>query len=136
MAKKETILQASEGQARGTTASYVSGFILSLILTLTAYFLVVQHNQGLNQRFSSTYILVAIFALAITQLLVQLLFFLHLDRESSPRWNLMVAGFAVTVVLILVIGSIWIMNNLNYHMDTESPASLDKSIIQDEGVHQ
>ncbi|MBX4201824.1 cytochrome o ubiquinol oxidase subunit IV [Candidatus Saccharibacteria bacterium] len=134
MSKRETALQASEGQARGTTASYVGGFILSLILTLTAYFVVVHHNQGLNQRFSSRFILVAIFALAITQLLVQLLFFLHLDRESSPRWNLMVAGFAATVVLILVVGSIWIMNNLNYHM--ESPVQLDKSIIQDEGVHQ
>jgi hypothetical protein len=36
------------------------------------------------------------------------------------------------VLGILVLGSLWIMSNLNYHM--QSPSQLDQSIIQDEGV--
>jgi cytochrome o ubiquinol oxidase subunit IV len=134
MDKTPKIPPANEGAARGTTASYVSGFVLSLLLTLTAYFLVVQHKNSVGPSLSHRYLLVAIIILAITQLFIQLLFFLHLDRESKPRWNLLVASFAAIVVIILVAGSLWIMNNLNYHM--EAPTQLDKTIIKDEGVHQ
>jgi cytochrome o ubiquinol oxidase operon protein cyoD len=72
----------------------------------------------------------ALLFLALTQLFVQLLFFLHLDRESKPFWNLQVAILAAGVVLILVIGSIWIMNNLNYHMNT--PQQIQKYIKDQE----
>lgn len=133
MSDRKTELER-EGAVRGTTASYVSGFILSLILTLTAYFVVVQHNDPTQPKLSYKDIIAVILALALVQLFVQLLFFLHLDRESKPRWNLMVASFAVTVVLILVLGSLWIMHNLDYH-HMESPAATDKAIIKDEGVH-
>ena len=133
MSEHKTNLE-NEGAVRGTTTSYVSGFILSLILTLTAYFVVVQQNDSAQPKFSYQYIVTFILILALVQLFVQLLFFLHLDRESRPRWNLMVASFALTVVLILVLGSLWIMHNLDYH-HMESPAATDKAIIQDEGVH-
>jgi len=120
------------GATIGSIASYTAGFILSLVLTITAYVMVSNYSHG-NSGANHKYLLSAIFALALIQLFVQLIFFLHLDRESKPRWNLMVASFAVTVVLILVLGSIWIMNNLNYH--TQSPMTTDQSIIKDEGVH-
>lgn len=134
MDKNPKNLEPGDGAAHGTTASYVSGFILSLLLSLTAYFLVIQHKDSRAPLLSHRYLLVAIITLAVSQLFVQLLFFLHLDRESKPRWNLLVASFAAIVVLILVAGSLWIMNNLNYHKD--SPTQLDKTIIKDEGVHR
>jgi len=133
MSEHKTELE-KEGAVRGTTASYVSGFILSLILTLSAYFVVRQNNDSTQPEFSYQSIITIILALALVQLFVQLLFFLHLDKESKPRWNLMVASFAVTVVLILVLGSLWIMHNLDYHHMESSPAT-DKAIIKDEGVH-
>jgi cytochrome o ubiquinol oxidase operon protein cyoD len=120
------------GATYGSVATYVTGFILSLVLTMTAYLMVENYGSSSSQP-SHKYLLSAIMALALIQLFVQLIFFLHLDRESKPRWNLMVASFAVSVVLILVLGSLWIMNNLNYHMD--APAKTDKSIIKDEGAH-
>jgi cytochrome o ubiquinol oxidase operon protein cyoD len=126
MEDNNTPAETGAGAARGSTASYTVGFVLSLLLSLTAYFAVTHHQN------SRRFLLITIFALALTQLLVQLLYFLHLDRESKPRWNLMVAGFAATVVLILVLGSLWIMNNLNYHM--APPAQTDQAIIHDEGV--
>ncbi len=108
--------------------------MLSLLLTLSAYWLVLQHKNSHQPLFSHRFLIITIVVLAVTQLFVQLVFFLHLDSESKPHWNLLVASFAAIVVLILVLGSLWIMNNLNYHMD--SPAQTDKNIIQDEGVHQ
>jgi cytochrome o ubiquinol oxidase subunit IV len=101
----------TKGQA--TLSSYVNGFLLSVILTLTAYILVVQHTL------STRVILAAIVTLAMVQFLVQLFFFLHLGRETKPRWKLVVFGFMITVVCILVFGSLWIMSNLNYQMTTQ-----------------
>ncbi len=72
-------------------------------------------------------------ALAVTQLLVQLLFFLHLGRESKPRWNLIVLAFAVMVVVIVVFGSLWIMKNLQYNHGHQTPEETDKFLIHDEG---
>jgi cytochrome o ubiquinol oxidase subunit IV len=43
-------------------------------------------------------------------------FFLHLGRETRPRWKLAVFLFMLGVILILVFGSLWIMTNLNYRM--------------------
>jgi cytochrome o ubiquinol oxidase operon protein cyoD len=107
---------------------YLIGFIASLILTLAAYFLVAHHILAGNS------LVAAITVLAVSQLIVQLLFFLHLGRESKPRWNLVFFGFMFLIVGILVIGSLWIMNNLNYN--TMSPQATDTYIIKDEGIQK
>ncbi len=118
---------------KGSTTGYVAGFMLSLLLTLTSYFLVSAHRHSSNPLLSHKFSITAIVVLAIVQLIVQLIFFLHLDRENKPRWNLMIAVFAAIVVLIIVLGSLWIMKNLNYH--NPMPTQTDKKIIKDEGVH-
>lgn len=94
----------------GSVRTYVIGFVWSVILTLTAYFMVV------SERFSYTTVITAISILAVAQLLVQLVFFLHLGKESRPRWNAIVFSFMLLVIGIVVIGSIWVMNNLHYNM--------------------
>lgn len=90
--------------------SYVTGFLLSIILTIAAYVLVVNHVV------TGGWLVTAIVGLALVQLCVQLLFFLHLGEEKRPRWNFVTLLFAGLVVLIIVFGSLWIMNNLNYNM--------------------
>jgi cytochrome o ubiquinol oxidase operon protein cyoD len=112
--------------ARGTARNYIIGFSASLILTAAAYLLV--SHKSLH----GSWLTFAIISLAIIQLFVQLIFFLHLGRESRPRWNLTVFSFAAMVVLILVLGSLWIMSHLNYH--NMNPSQTDQSIIKDEGV--
>jgi cytochrome o ubiquinol oxidase subunit IV len=94
----------------GTLKSYVTGFIWSLALTLVAYALVVQRT------FSNRILIAVVIGLALVQFMIQLLFFLHLGRETKPRWKLFVFLFMVMVVAILVFGSLWIMANLNYRM--------------------
>jgi len=114
-----------EQRAAGSTRAYVVGFGLSLAVTLAAYALT---KAG---RLHGWTLLYALSALAVTQLLVQLVCFLHLGRESKPRWNLTVLLFAALVVFILVFGSLWIMRDLSYgHHPQDQP---DQRIIQDEG---
>lgn len=95
---------------KGTLASYITGFVVSIILTLAAYTIVT------GDLFSRTVGLTVVIGLALVQLCVQLYFFLHVRRRSSQRWNFVVLLFAIMVVIIVVFGSLWIMNNLNYNM--------------------
>lgn len=112
----------------GTTKSYVVGFILSVVLTLIAFYVVA------NQSLGSSGLRLLVLFLAVVQLFVQVAFFLHLGKESKPRWNLIVFGFAVMVVFIVVVGSLWIMNNLDYHHET--PQQTNRTIIEDEGFQE
>lgn len=114
-------LDTNTGAAHGTYLSYTIGFVLSIILTLGAYYLVVEKILAGRE------LAAAIVGLAVLQLFVQLLFFLHLGSESKPRWNLMVFLFAALVVVIVVFGSIWIMDNLDYHM---MPEEMDHQLLE------
>lgn len=101
------------GAGHGSLLTYTTGFVLSVILTLAAYYFVV------NDSFAYRGLIAIIVGLAVAQLMVQLFFFLHLGKESKPRWNLIVFMFMLLVVAIVVIGSIWIMDNLDYNMMPE-----------------
>lgn len=116
MSKQPDTIISRHDTDRGTPRTYVAGFVASLVLTVTAYLLVVHH--ALSRRL----LIGAVVALALTQFLVQVVFFLHLGRETKPRWKLAVFLFMTMVVLILVFGSLWIMTNLNYRM---TPAQIN-----------
>lgn len=85
---------------------YVIGFLFSLLLTGLAYFAVVK------ELFAHWTLAIALVGLGVVQAGVQFVFFLHLGKESRPRWRLIVFSFMVGVVAILVLGSLWIMYNL------------------------
>lgn len=90
--------------------AYIFGFILSLILTLVSYFIVAEHLV------SGWALVFTVSALAFVQVVLQLIFFLHLGEEPSPPLNLIVFLFMILILLILVIGTIWIMYHLDYQM--------------------
>ena len=94
----------------GTMKSYIIGFILSILLTLSPYCLVVYNLLQAH----AAYIAIALFALS--QLLVQVVFFLHMTTEAKPRWNLTAFVFTIFAALVFVVGSLWIMYNLDYNM--------------------
>ena len=106
--------------AHGSFSSYVIGYAFSIALTLASFAIVIGGYLHGTQE------IVAILTLAVVQLIVQLFFFLHLGREKSPRWNLVVLSFASLIVLILVVGSLWIMNNLDYNMMHMTPTQMDR----------
>ena len=92
-------------------SSYLVGFILSVILTLAIYWLVAHHALPKQSLYSA----IAVFA--VVQLIVQVLFFLRLNaRTDSSRWDLICFLFTILIIAIVVVGTLWIMYNLNYYM--------------------
>jgi len=106
--------------------TYVIGFILSIILTLLAFGIV------MNNTYNTHLTVGIIISLAVIQLFVQLFFFLHLGQAAQRRWRLVALGFGVLVVAIIVFGSLWIMDNLNYNM-MHSPEDMKHYIDKQAG---
>jgi cytochrome o ubiquinol oxidase operon protein cyoD len=128
MPSDTSALAAREGAAQGTLTAYTIGFILSIVLTLIPYFLVQRHVH--HATLSRPLVIVMIALFAVTQLGVQLVCFLHLDKGSQRRWNILVLLFAAIVVVVLVFGSLWIMHNLNYRM---SPTQMQQYVSSQSG---
>ncbi|HWT39836.1 MAG TPA: cytochrome o ubiquinol oxidase subunit IV [Dongiaceae bacterium] len=106
--------------------SYVVGFVLSIIATVVAYLFVTHH---LWPKETLIYVVLSI---AVIQLVVQMVFFLHIGRGS--HWKLITFSFTVLVVLIVVVGSIWIMDNLNYNMMRMTPHEIEQYMQNNEGL--
>lgn len=98
-----------------TIKNYTIGFVLSLVLTLVAYFAVV------NEWAAGLSLLLILGLLAVAQMIVQLIYFLHLGEESRPRYRLLSFVFMAGILLIIVVGSVWIMHSLDYNMMNMTP---------------
>lgn len=109
------------------TQSYILGFLFSILLTIVPYLLVV------NQRLSGNLLIGVLVAVALGQMVIQLFFFLHMGHERKPRWNMLVFLFMALIVLIVVIGSLWIMNNLEYNMH---PDEVERYIEKEELINK
>ena len=108
-----------------TLAAYVTGFVGSIILTLTAYIFVT------TGYFSGWTTAILIIILALVQCFVQLIFFLHLSDEKRPRWRLLTMISMLIIFVIVIFGSIWVMYNLNDRMmptHQEMTKYMDKQI--------
>ena len=125
MSAKQKVVASEHDAAPGTKTTYLVGFAISVALTLVAFGLVKVHVAHHHNYPSDNFMMAALALLAVIQLFVQLVFFLHLGRESKPRWNAYALALAVTVVVIVVIGSLWIMSNLNYRM-MSSPVEIQR----------
>ncbi len=89
---------------------YVLGFVLSLLCTFGAFLLV------MHQALPTQMLIISVVVLALVQVIVQLECFLHLGAQRSARARLIALGIAVLLIIILVLGSLWIMYNLNQRM--------------------
>ncbi len=103
--------------------SYITGFLLSVFLTIIPYVMVTE------QMFGRSSLLIGITFFAIAQLLVQVIFFLHLPTKEKPYWNAIIFMYTLVIVLFLVIGSLWIMYNLNMNMMEVSPFNSNEGFI-------
>lgn len=107
------------------THKYIIGFIDSVVLTLLSYGLVT------GKLVSGTLAVAVIIVLAMAQLIVQLVFFLHLGQEERPRWKFWAFCAMSVVLLIVVVGSLWIMKNLNYNMMRMSPDEKNTQLLEE-----
>lgn len=89
---------------------YGAGFILALLITYAAYFSV---TAG---AFEQTTLAIILLALAAVQLVVQMVVFLHVGFKKGDRWTLASIAYMFIMILIIVVASLWIMQNMNYNM--------------------
>jgi cytochrome o ubiquinol oxidase operon protein cyoD len=111
--------------------TYIIGFSFSLVLTLISFGLVQLHLFLGRSLITHPFIIPAILIFAIVQLLIQVIFFLHLLREDRERWNLMFFVSTIGLIIMIVIASIWILDNLNYNMMPEQQV---QHVLMDEGI--
>jgi cytochrome o ubiquinol oxidase operon protein cyoD len=91
---------------------YVIGYGGSLLLTAAVF--LIAYKYGI--RTTGVYLSIALLGLA--QLIVQLVYFLHIDRRRSSREDLDLVLFSTLVLLIIILGTVWIMGNLAVRMHT------------------
>jgi cytochrome o ubiquinol oxidase subunit IV len=94
----------------GSLRSYLIGFVLSVILTAIPFWLVMAAPLS-NQATA-----LLIMAFAAVQVVVHMVFFLHMDRKAEGGWSLMAMIFTVVVVVIALSGSLWVMYHMNLNM--------------------
>ncbi len=103
---------------------YALGFVFSVLLTLLAYFIVANH------LLIGGVLIFTILALAVIQLWVQLILFLHIGQEGSMHWKLVSWLSTMAIILIVILGTLWIMDNLSYHMPT------NEEIMHEENIYR
>ncbi len=100
----------------GSIVTYSVGLVFALALT-GASFMVSQTNLLWTPGVPA-----GLAVLAIAQMGVHLVFFLHISTGPDNTNNVLALAFGVLIVTLIVSGSLWIMANLNAHM--MSPAAI------------
>ena len=104
------------GAGHGTFRSYMTGFILSVILTAIPFYLVM---AGVFESKALTAVLVML--IAAVQIVVHMIYFLHMNPKSEGGWTMMALIFTLVLVAIALAGSLWVMHHLNANMMPMSP---------------
>lgn len=99
------------GADHGTMRDYVTGFVMSVVLTAIPFWLI----MGDVFRSQATASIVVIL-FGVAQIYVHMVYFLHMNAKSQGGWTLMAAGFTIVLVVITLVGSAWIMFHLNTNM--------------------
>ncbi len=99
-----------DGAGHGTVRSYLTGFALSVVLTAIPFALVMTH------ALPTASLVPAIIGVGLVQIVVHLVYFLHMNRSSSQIWNNAAFVFTLIILGILVVGSLWVMYHLNVNM--------------------
>jgi len=102
---------AHGGAPHGSLRSYVTGFVLSVILTAIPFWLVMSNALG-----SPTWTGIVIMAFAAVQIVVHMIYFLHMDFRLEGGWSMLAMGFTIILVVITLAGSLWVMHHLNTNM--------------------
>ena len=100
-----------DSHAHGTFSTYVLGFVLSVVLTAIPFWLVMSGTLPSKQITA-----LVIMAFAVAQIVVHMIYFLHMNTTSENGWSMMALIFTIVMVVIALSGSLWVMNHLNSNM--------------------
>ena len=99
------------GAPHGTYRDYMTGFVLAVILTVIPFFLVMARPIE-----SAGYTAAIVLVCAVAQILVHMVFFLHMTPKAEDGWLLLSTLFTIVLVVITLAGSLWIVFHLNRNM--------------------
>ena len=99
-----------EGSVGLRVLGYLTGLGLAILLTAISFFV-----AGTDLVWEPS-IPVALVVLAIAQMGVHLVFFLHITTGPDNTNNVLALAFGVLIVILVMAGSLWIMANLNHNM--------------------
>lgn len=103
------------GAHDSSVKGYLIGFVLSIVLTAIPFAMVMFPSLPRGT------IVASILAMAVVQVFVHVVYFLHLDTSQQQRWNVVAFAFTLLITLIVVSGSVWIMyhatSNMERHMN-------------------
>jgi len=94
-----------------TFSGYMIGFMASVILTAIPFWLVM--GDVLSSRNATV---VVILGFALVQILVHMIYFLHMNFHSEGGWNMLSLIFTVVLLFITLAGSLWVMYHMNVNM--------------------
>lgn len=100
----------SGGASHGSVKEYVTGLILSIILTVIPFALVM--GGGVSPAVAMIVILVC----AVAQLFVQAIFFLHMNSSSEQSWNVSTGIYTLFIFILVLMGSVWIFTHLHHNI--------------------
>ena len=94
-----------------TFKGYMTGFVLAVVLTVIPFWVV------MADVFESTGVTaLVILSLAAVQIVVHMVYFLHMNFRSQGGWNMLALIFTAVIVFITLAGSLWVMYHLNVNM--------------------
>ncbi|MCF1466080.1 cytochrome o ubiquinol oxidase subunit IV [Agrobacterium vitis] len=102
--------------SHGSMKTYMIGFILSVILTAIPFYLVMSGSLTNKALLAGI-----VMGLGAIQVVVHMIYFLHMNTKSEGGWNMMALIFTIIVVVIALSGSLWVMHHLNTNMMPMSP---------------
>ncbi|WP_313705613.1 cytochrome o ubiquinol oxidase subunit IV [Massilia sp.] len=105
---------------------YTIGFVLAVILTVIPFWLVM--GNVLPPETTKFVIL----GFAAVQLVVHMVYFLHLNAKSEGGWNMMALILTLILLVIVLSGSIWVMYHMNANM---MPGMGDAAAVTGHGMH-
>ena len=89
---------------------YTIGFVLAAMLTTVSFWVA---NTSLLW---APGVVMGLVVLAIAQMGVHLVFFLHITTGPDNTNNVLALAFGLLIVFLIVVGSLWIMTNLNENL--------------------
>jgi len=95
----------------GSLKGYMIGFVLSIILTAIPFWLVM--GGVLDSKLLTA---VLVMGIGVVQIVVHMVYFLHMNPRSEGGWTMMALIFTLILVAIMMTGSLWVMYHLNTNM--------------------
>lgn len=110
-----------DGGYHATVEGYLVGFLLSVVLTAIPFWLVM--GKVMSSPKVTAFV---ILGFAAVQMVVHMVYFLHLNAKVEGGWSLLALTFTAALVVIMLAGSIWVM----YHLNTNMMPAADPQLMR------